>query len=248
MCKYLFINILLFFSICASAQMDRVRSMTDNMQNNAQTVDEEEEQKKPKILIIKDQGLSLGVDVSPLIMHLFNKDRNGIAFVGRYGFKYRWYANAELGYENTKYSNDNFSYKSNGTYLRLGVDYDIFNNEDFPTNDNIFVGLRYCYSWQSHECDYFKIVDSYWGDYSGSISNSSVNSHSLDALFGIRCEMLPYFYMGWTLRTRFLLASAHGSDLDPYAIAGYGKYDSKVNLGFTYTIEYQIPTNRKRKK
>ena len=248
MCRFLFINILLLIVICANAQIDRMQSMTDNMSKNAQKVDEEEENSKPKVLVIKDQGLSFGVDISPLIIRLIEKERTGFAFVGRYGFYYRWYANAELGYENAKYSNDNYSYKSNGTYLRLGVDYDIFNNEDFPTNDNIFIGLRYCYSWQSHESDYFRIVDSYWGDYNGSISKSSVNSHSLDALFGIRCEVVPYIYMGWSFRTRFLLASAHGDDLDPYALAGYGKYDSKVNLGFSYTIEYQIPFNRKKKK
>lgn len=249
MCKYLFINILILFSVCVRAQFEqRMQNMTSQMVNTQSESESEEESVEPKVLIIKDQGLSLGVDLSPLIMRIINEERTGLTFVGRYGFKYHWYANAEVGYENAQYTNDNYSYTSNGTFIRLGVDYDIFNNADFPTNDNIFVGLRYSYAWQSHKSDYFKIVDSYWGDYSGSVSNSSVNSHSIDALFGLRCEMLPNFYMGWSFRCRFLLASAHDSNLDPYAIAGYGQYDSKVCLGFTYTIEYQLPLNRKKKQ
>jgi hypothetical protein len=45
-----------------------------------------------------------------------------------------------------------------------------------------------------------------------------------------------------------LLFSSHDDILDPYAIAGYGKYDSKATMGFTYTLEYQIPFNKKKKQ
>ena len=110
--------------------------------------------------------------------------------------------------------------------------------------NGIFIGLRYAYAWQTHESGRFSIVDDYWGGYEGSVGSSAVNSHSVDALVGFRCEVLRNFYMGWTVRGRFLLASTHGDELKPYAIAGYGKYDNKVNVGFTYTLEYQIPFNK----
>lgn len=212
---------------------------------------QDEEAEKPKerrVEIVKDQGLSLGVDLSPVIMRFINEERTGLSFVGRYGVKNRWFAAAEVGYERIKYAKDNYDYKSDGTYIRVGMDYDIFNSEDYPTNDNIFVGLRYSYAWQSHESGRFTIVDSYWGDYSGSVGRTSVNSHVVDAVGGLRCEVLRNFYMGWTFRCRFLLASNHSDDLKPYAIAGYGNYDNKVALGFTYTLEYQIPFNKLGKK
>lgn len=234
MSRFLSISILLLaISHMAAAQ-----------QRNTSADDDTDKPLPPKIIVDKDQGLSLGIDLSPFIMRIFEEERTGLCFVGRYGLGRSWYAAAELGYENTQYDNADFSYKSNGTFLRIGADLDIFNSEDFPMNDNVFVGLRYCYSWQSHESDHFRIVDSYWGNYEGSISNSSVNSHSADALFGVRCEVLRNLYMGWTFRCRFLLASKHDKQLDPYAVAGYGKYDSKVAMGFTYTIEYQIPFNK----
>lgn len=252
MFRYLFISILGLLSLVANAQLD-VKSMGSSLQSKATTsgnspANDEEERIMPTVTVIKDRGLSVGVDLSPFITRIINDENTGIAFVSRLGLTNHWWANAELGYENTKFSNDNYDYKSNGTYLRLGVDYDLFMSEDFPTNDNIFVGLRYCYSWQKHSSDHFKIVDSYWGDYLGSVGKSAVNSHSLDLVFGLRCEVLRYLYMGWSFRTKFLVASFHDDNLDPYYVAGYGRYDSRVALGFTYTIEYQLPINKFRKR
>ena len=243
---FLFTSLLCLIDTAAQSTLGQGLS---DMQGNQQTaVDDEEErpQKATEVVIVKDRGLSLGVDISPIIIRLIKDERTGIAFIGRYGFKNRWFANAELGFEHIKHEKETYDYKSNGTFIRLGVDYDIFNNEDYPTNDNIFVGLRYAYAWQVHESENFSIVDSYWGDYTGSVGKSSVNSHSIDVVVGVRCEVLRNLYMGWSLRGRLLLASTHTDELMPYAIAGYGKYDNKAAIGFTYTIEYQIPFNRKK--
>lgn len=250
MFRYLFISILGLVTIAASAQLD-VKSMGSSLQSKSTSSSpssDDEERIIPTVTVVKDRGLSVGIDLSPFITRILNDENTGFAFVSRLGLTDRWWANGEFGYENSKFSNDNYNYKSNGAFLRLGLDYDLFMSEDFPTNDNIFVGFRYCYSWQRHESDHFKIVDSYWGDYLGSVDKSSVNSHSLGLVFGIRCEVLRYLYMGWSFRTNFLVASAHDDALDPYYIAGYGRYDSRVSLGFTYTIEYQLPINKFRKR
>ncbi len=217
-------------------------------QQMATKTDDREPKKEQEYIVVKDQGLSLGIDLAPFITRLIKDERTGFAFIGRYGIKNRWFAAGEVGFEHIKYNKETYNYKSNGTFIRVGMDYDIFNSEDFPTNDNIFVGLRYAYAWQTHESERFTIIDSYWGDYEGSVGTTSVNSHSVDVVGGLRCEVLRNFYMGWTFRCRFLLASKHSDDLKPYAIAGYGTYDNKVAIGFTYTIEYQIPFNKLGKK
>lgn len=231
-------------SMGSTSASEMLNSATQSQGSSTQNANEDEERKEPKYIILKDQGLSLGVDLSPLITRLVKDERTGFAFVGRYGIINRLFAAAEVGYEHIKHSNDNFAYKSDGMYIRIGADWDIYNNPDAPTNDNIFIGLRYAYAWQTHESGRFSIVDDYWGGYEGSVGSSAVNSHSVDALVGFRCEVLRNFYMGWTVRGRFLLASTHGDELKPYAIAGYGKYDNKMNVGFTYTLEYQIPFNK----
>ncbi len=231
----------LLLSVPMYAQQDTTGS--DSQLTKGSEQDREPSQER-KYIVVKDQGLSLGIDLAPFIIRAIKDERTGFAFLGRYGIKNRWFAAAEAGFEHIKYDKENYNYKSNGTFIRIGVDYDIFNSEDYPTNDNIFVGVRYAYAWQSHESGKFTIVDSYWGDYTGNVGKTSVNSHSADLVAGLRCEVLRNFYMGWTFRCRFLLASKHSDDLKPYAIAGYGSYDNKVAIGFTYTLEYQIPFNK----
>lgn len=244
--------LLVFATATAQAQLQgvqqRLGSVVSGSSRSSAAADEEEEETppEPQYLIKKDNGLSLGIDLSPFVMRIINNETTGFAAVARYGLVSRWWAAAEAGFDHSVFNSDNFAYKSNGTFIRLGIDYDIFNNEKFPTNDNIFVGLRYAYAWQSHESESYRVVDSYWGDFTGSVPHSSVNSHSLDALFGLRCEVLPHFYMGWSFRCRFLLYSAYDESLTPYTIAGYGRFDSKLNMGFTYSLEYQLPTVRKK--
>ena len=217
-------------------------------QSGTTTDDDEDVKPQPVGIIIKDQGLSFGFDVAPIIMRFINKEQTGLAFNARYGFAKRWWAGAEAGYENVKYDKQDYSYESNGMFLRIGADYDIFMSRDYPTNNNILIGARYGYAWQNHESSNFEILDTYWGSYKGSVKKTPVNSHWLEALFGLRCEMLPNIYMAWSFRCKVRLTSTHSDEMNPYAIAGLGKYDSRVALGFTYTFEFQIPTNRKSKK
>lgn len=264
--------VMLLLMACLSMSTVRAQNqMGNNFQNkgnnnsNSQTNrDDEDVKPEPVLVVIKDQGISVGVDIAPVITMFFDKERKGFAFVGRYGFAKRWWAGAEAGFENVEYNKnitkdgenkepllydrEIFSYKSNGTFVRLGADYDIYMSDEYPTNNNILVGARYGYAWQSHQCDNFEIADRYWGAYRGKVDNSPVNSHWLEGVFGLRCEMLPSIYMSWTFRAKVLLTSAHSDALKPYAIPGYGKSDSRVGMGFTYTIEYQLPTNRKQKK
>ncbi len=246
--KYLFISLATIFllSFDALGQSSTTSQSTYSEQENED--DEPKQKKEKKYVVLKDQGLSLGIDLSPIITHFVKDERTGIAFIGRYGIKNRLFAGAEIGYENIKYNNDTYNYKSNGTFFRIGIDYDLYNSDVYPTNNNIFIGIRYAFAWQSQESNSFTIVDSYWGDYTGSIGSNSVTSHSADVLFGLRCEVVRNFYMGWSFRGRFLIASSHSDKLKPYIVAGYGKYDNRANIGFTYTLEYQIPFNKLRSK
>lgn len=258
MSKYLYYNILaiiiaatLFGSTDAWGQKasQRLNQVSQQTQKNSAKANEDEEDKHtPKITVLKDQGLALGIDIAPFIMRIIKEENTGFAFIGRYGFNTKWWANGEVGFQNTNYKNDNFKYSSNGAFIKVGIDYDIFQSEFFPVNDNIFVGARYGFAWQRHEATNFTIVDTYWGNYEGSVSKTPASSHMLEMVFGLRCEMLKNFYMGWSVRARFLFHSSENKELNPYAVPGYGNYDTKAGIGFTYTLEYQIPFNKLGKK
>jgi hypothetical protein len=186
-------------------------------------------------------GLSLGVDVAPLIIIPFEPGRIGIGFLGRYLFNQDWFVVGEMGFENVNVDKKTYEYKSNGGFLKLGMDYNFFHVNEPGNNDNITVGIRYGIATQNHQSPGYTVIDDYWGDYTGSFGKSNVTSNWMEVVFGLRTEVVKNFFMGWSFRMKMLI-KAHTSNVqEPYTIPGYGKWDNKVNMGFTYTLEYQIP-------
>ena len=194
----------------------------------------------------KDQnGISIGVDIAPFIMLAFQPERRGAAFLGRYLFRRNWFVVGEAGYANVNFDRDSYAYKSNGGFIKIGMDYNFFKVNEPGNNDNITAGIRYGIATQSHQSPRYTIIDDYWGDYTGKFNVSNVTSHYVDFIAGLRTEVLKNFFMGWSVRLKVLMAANTNNPLEPYTIPGYGKGDSRVNLGFTYSLEYQIPFKKK---
>lgn len=215
-------------------------------------------------------GIAVGVDMAPLIISVFDKTRSGLGFSGRINVKQKVFAVAELGFENTSFEKidsfnidtkevpppenyfDNrlsskFAYKSNGSYLKVGLEYNLFKVDEINNLDNVLVGFRYGYAIQQHESPGYTIGNGYWPDYSSSIGNGFANTHWVEILFGIRTEIWRNWFMGWTIRASRIVAQNHESSLEPAVIPGFGKYSGVVNAGFSYTIEYQLPFSKRQK-
>ena len=196
----------------------------------------------------RSQGVAVGIDVLPIITRLYDDEHTGLAFTGRYKLKENWFISGEAGYEKTDFSKKEFDYNSDGTFIKAGFDYNLFEVEEAGNNDNILLGFRYGYGWQTHNSGRFTITDAYWGDYTGVLGSNSVNSHWIELTFGLRTEIIKNIYMGWSIRLKQLMTAQHKGILEPYAIPGFGKFDNKTNLGFTYTIEYQLPFGKQKKQ
>ncbi len=213
------------FCLCAQAQ-DKYKEL-------------KEEEKK--IENRGNPGIAIGIDLAPFITHLFTNERFGVEANARYTLNRKWQAVAELGYENVEIDEEKISYSSNGSFMRLGFDYNLFKVEEVGNNDNILLGLRYGVAFQDHECPGFTIKEDYWGDYQAALGSSTVDSHWAELVFGLRSEVLKNIYMGWSVRVRTVISVGKDDVLEPYSIPGYGRRDRSTNLGFTYTLEYHIP-------
>lgn len=186
-------------------------------------------------------GLAIGVDLSPVITHLFADERIGFEANARYTINRKWQLVAELGYENVDLENDKMSYTSDGSFIRAGIDYNLFRVEELDNNDNILLGFRYGLAVQEHSCPRYTINDDYWGSVTESIGPSTVGSHWGEFVFGLRSEVLKNLYMGWSVRFRTIVNVGADNELEPYSIPGFGRRDRSTNMGFTYTLEYHIP-------
>lgn len=191
-------------------------------------------------------GLAIGIDLAPFINHIFADERFGVEANARYTINRKWQLAAELGYENIDLDNNKMTYSSDGTFLRAGIDYNLFRVEEIGNNDNILLGFRYGVALQDHSCPRYTVTEEYWGDVSKSLGSSTVSSQWAEFVFGLRSEIVKNFYMGWSVRFRTIIDVGSEDELEPYSIPGYGRRDRSTNMGFTYTLEYHIPFSKKR--
>jgi hypothetical protein len=192
------------------------------------------------------QGITLGINLEGPVRRFFDSDKSAFSLVTHINLSPGWFFRGEAGFENLVFSDENeqernYSYESNGSFIKAGVLYDFFSVDEKGNNDNIFVGLNYGFAFQEHRAGSFIIENGYWADFQGSESTYAVNTHWLEVMAGPRTELFNNLYMGWTVNLRVKILQNNSEELSPYSVPGFGNGDNTVNLGFSYVIEYMIP-------
>ncbi len=250
MLRYIFTNLLIF----GLAGYLNAQNYTDNSSNSQGTQSQEKEEGTPKKkkeklpYPNKKRGTSIGIDVSRFLVPVFDNDRYAFEANIKTNFKKRMFLVGSLGFENVAFDDKSYDYKSDGLYVRIGFDYDIFVVNEANNNDNILFGLRYGVAVQEHSSDKITISDSYWGDYTTSINPYTVNSHWIEAVAGLRTELFTNLYLNFYARIKLKVASNNSEIMEPYRIPGFGRGSKNISLGFSYIIEYQIPWGNKKFK
>ncbi len=223
MLRYIFISLFLGAGIVAGAQVQK-------------------EKWQPS------KGFTLGVNLAGPVNKAFDKSRSGISFLSRMSVKDQMIFLAEAGYENVSFSKKRYHYTSNGTFLKAGLEYDVFKEKEAGSNDNLLFGLHYGYALQEQSASYFIIENGYWDDYTGSIGTNTVNTHWIELTGGPRMELFKNFYMAWTFHLKVAIYRDNPNILAPYLIPGFGNGDNRLNAGFSYTMEYLIPWKKGKTK
>ncbi len=186
-------------------------------------------------------GIRFGMDISRPFQGLWTKgDRYGTEFSADMEVIPNLYAVTELGWEQFKMEHDFVDYEAAGSYMRIGVDYNLLQTTSPEERDMFYAGLRYAFGLGSQQVNSY-YFDGYWGDTTGSFDKQNFSTHWLEVVLGVKGELLKNFYMGWSIRAKFMLAQKD-FDLPPvYFASGFGKSESGVVLDFTYSIFYNIP-------
>ncbi len=251
MLKY-FISILLFVAIC-------------NVRAQREPID-----LQPKDTLVKKQpyGLRAGVDLSRPILSYFNDDYTGLEIVADYRLTHKLYLAGELGNEK-KTSREElqnvdianaiplYNYTTSGSYLKLGVDYNTYENW-YGMNNSIFIGGRYAISSFSQTLNNYNIFDSnrYWiadqfaNGAAQNIEFSSLTASWLEFLFGMKAELFANIYLGASVRIGFLVSNKESDTFPNLWIPGYNKVTdgSNFGVGYNYSLTYFLPLYRKAKK
>lgn len=129
-----------------------------------------------------------------------------------------------------KYNEDTYvTYKSRGTFGRIGCDYNILNKKTDPYR--LTLGLRYGMSKFNY--DTTMPTDSTHTAFS--TTSEKCTLHWMEIVLGVNAKIWGPVHMGWSLRYRRRLKCSEYI-YDPQYAPGYGNAASLVQFMGTYTI------------
>jgi len=194
---------------------------------------------------LRTYGPRVGIDVAPFVSYFASPPIIGAEVNLDFEIATNYYPVFELGFSSMSDSIVDVSYSSAGTYARIGLDYNLLPLDDRSVHHSITAGFRYGFSLFRHEASNILIPGEYWGDYLIESYENTLTGHWLELVGGIKAEVLPNFFLGWSIRYRILLNQSMDEQLTPLLIPGYGNGAENRGMGFSYSISYKIPLFRK---
>ena len=198
-------------------------------------------------------GIRLGVDMSKPIRMFIDPDYKGLELVGDYRLTRNLYIAGELGNETKKIDRDAVHFETSGSYLKLGIDYNVYDN--WAGMDNlIVVGFRYGFSQHSQTLLGYNILnnDRYWEEDNRIALTTpkrfdGLNGHWIELQLGLKAELFRNLYMGLSIQMHRLLKDKDPENFENLFIPGFNKVltDNPYGAGLNYTISYQIPIFKK---
>ena len=195
-------------------------------------------------------GIRVGTDVSKLLRTAFQDDYSGFEILGDYRVYKNYYAAAELGNESMGYAEDNISLTSRGSYVKLGADYNAYENWTGMEN-LIFVGARYGFSTFTQDVEEYQIYTTnpfFVPDIrSETIEYSGLTANWIELIAGIKVEVLNNLFLSFNVQLKRRLFQSTPNNFDNLAIPGFNRTwdDSNIGVGYGYTISYLIPFYKK---
>jgi len=195
-------------------------------------------------------GLRIGTDLSKLARTAFENDYSGFEIVGDLRFSKRFYAAAELGNETRDWDEDNLTATTKGSYIKLGADFNMYNNW-LGMNNAIYAGLRYGLASFSQELTGYRVYTSDITFPTEFITTdqkfSGLAAGWVELQVGVKTEIVNNLYLSLHLELKRLISDDKPENFDNLIIPGFNRtYDfSDYGAGYGYSITYLIPIIKK---
>lgn len=198
-------------------------------------------------------GLRVGGDVGKLIRSFTDDNYTGFEVNADYRIKKALYIAGELGIEEKITTNDYLNVTTNGTYLKAGVDYNLYKNW-LDMDNMIYSGFRIGASAFSQTLNGFTVynTDQYWLPQFSTTESQKFNDLTaiwVELIIGIKVELFNNLYLGLNAQLKGLVSETVPTNFENIYIPGFNKtYDSSnIGVGYGYSISYLIPLYKKGK-
>ncbi|WP_439132176.1 DUF6048 family protein [Polaribacter sp.] len=240
MFKY-FINFFLFFIVVDAFSQVQPKDSVSTVQDS--------------IVYTTPYGIRFGVDISkPILAAVHSNYNNGFEVVADYRIKKRLYLAAELGYEDVTTKEDFTNSTASGTYVRLGINYNLYENW-LDMNNEVFFGFRYGLSIFDQTLNSFtpNVVNGedkgepyFTSNTTFPNTTTSLNAHWSEFMLGFKVETFTNVFISASLSYKIAIRVKEPENFKTLYAPGFNRiFDSSTGFGFNYTISYLIPFSKK---
>ncbi|WP_246454767.1 DUF6048 family protein [Hyunsoonleella aquatilis] len=215
--------------------------------------DTEQETSSDSITVKEKYGLRFGVDTSKLIRTFLDDEYTGFEVVADYRLTKKLYIAGELGNETKDNITDFLDVTTTGSYLRAGIDYNLYQNW-LDMDNMVYFGFRVGASTFNHTINSFNVysTNQYWEPQftsEGEIKKDGLSAIWSELVIGIKAELFNNLYMGLNVQLKALISETIPENFENIYIPGYQKtYDSsRLGSGYAYTLTYRLPLYKKDK-
>ena len=196
-------------------------------------------------------GLRVGVDLHRLSKSFYDDNYRGLEIVGDYRLTKKFYIAGELGNEEKTVDDDRLNFTTNGSYFKVGFDYNAFENW-LNMENMIYAGMRVGFSSFDHQVNSYKIYENNNNYYGQTIiatgeKFSGQTASWVEIVGGVKAELFNNLYLGFSVRLNYLISNKEPENFANLYIPGFNRtYDGKFGAGFNYTLSYFIPIYKKK--
>jgi len=238
MLKFIISSLIVFTSLTCTSQIKTLEPKDDTI-------------KKDSIKTFynpKTYGLRIGADLTKPAISFIEDDYNGLEIVTDWRINTRLFAAGEIGYTKNTNNEDYFTHTARGTYLKVGINYNLYTNW-LEMDNETFLGMRYGTSFFNNEINQYEIAQ--YGDYfdpkkTTGTKYTNLNSHWLEVVAGLKVETFKNLFLGFMISVSKLITTNHPNNFKNTYSPGMGEISKNgTGANFNYTISYRIPLYKK---
>lgn len=189
--------------------------------------------------------LRIGYDVSKLLLNSLSNNKSTQEISLDYYWKSELYFAAELGFGNSNIDYPDLQYKTNNSFIRIGIDKSVFPRKAPQDWGLGFFGLRYGIAAVQRQAAKYTTDDGLGAQTFGTIPSANFSAHWLELAGGMKLELVKGLFAGWTVRAKFLLNQKAFGDLKPAYIAGYGMGEKATSFDYNLYLAYALRWGKK---
>ncbi len=200
---------------------------------------------------IEKYGLRVGIDLAKPVRTLVENGYSGFEIMGDFRVSKRFYAALELGTEEKDWIEPYVSSRTNGSYAKIGFDYNAYENW-LGMRNSINLGLRYGFSSFNQELLRYRIYTDNPAFPSEVVTTpvkfNDLTAHWAEFIVSIKTEIVNNLYLSINLQLKRKIAETEPENFGNLYIPGFNRtYDySEFGVGYGYTVSYLIPIFKKK--